>query len=88
MLVLQLGGGTLAMLGLIFAFRSSVSEADGRAAAVAAADAAREQVARLFEMADALERSVHHGDVNEVLKSTAGELVPGFSGALYIFKIM
>ena len=85
-LVLQVGGGLLALLGLIFAFRSSVTEADGRAAAVLAADTAREQVARLFEMADVLQSAGDHADVNAVLKATAGELLPGFAGALYIFN--
>ncbi|MBK8084683.1 MAG: diguanylate cyclase [Devosia sp.] len=85
-LVLQLSGGVLALLGLVFAFRSSVSEADGRAAAVLAADTAREQVARLFEMADVLQSAGDHLDVNAVLKAAAGELLPGLSGALYIFN--
>ncbi len=85
-LVLQLGGGTLAIFGLIFAFRSSVLEANGRAAAVASADASREQVARLFEMADVLQSASDHTDANSVLKATAADLVPGFSGALYVFN--
>lgn len=85
-LLLQVGGGTLAILGLVYAFRSSVTEADGRAAAVASADASREQVSRLFEMADVLQSATDHTDANAVLKSTAAELVPGFSGALYVFN--
>jgi diguanylate cyclase (GGDEF)-like protein len=85
-LVLQLGAGLLAILGLLYAFRSSASEADGRAAAVASADRSREQVARLFEMADVLQSAADHADANAVLKATAIELVPGFSGALYVFN--
>jgi diguanylate cyclase (GGDEF)-like protein len=85
-LMLQVIGGGLAILGLVYAFRSSVSEADGRAAAVASADASREQVARLFEMADVLQSATDHADANAVLKATAAELVPGFSGALYVFN--
>ena len=85
-LLLQVVGGGLAILGLVYAFRSSVSEADGRAAAVASADASREQVARLFEMADVLQSATDHADANAVLKATAAELVPGFSGALYVFN--
>ncbi len=85
-LLLQLGAGLLAILGLIYAFRSSVAEADGRAAAVASADRSREQVARLFEMADVLQSASDHSDANAVLKATAGDLVPGFSGALYVFN--
>ncbi|MBL8591427.1 MAG: GGDEF domain-containing protein, partial [Devosia sp.] len=58
----------------------------GRAAAVETADKARQQVARLFEMADVLQSASDHADANAVLKATAVELVPGFSGALYVFN--
>ena len=85
-LLLQVGAGLLAILGLIYAFRSSVWEADRRAAAVASADRSREQVARLFEMADVLQSASDHADANSVLKATATDLVPGFSGALYVFN--
>lgn len=85
-LLLQVGAGLLAILGLVYAFRSSVWEADRRAAAVASADRSREQVARLFEMADVLQSASDHSDANSVLKATAGDLVPGFSGALYVFN--
>ncbi|WP_423065445.1 GGDEF domain-containing protein [Devosia sp. CN2-171] len=85
-LLLQVGAGFLAILGLVYAFRSSVWEADRRAAAVASADRSREQVARLFEMADVLQSASDHSDANSVLKATAGDLVPGFSGALYVFN--
>ena len=78
-LVLQLGAGLLAILGLLYAFRSSASEADGRAAVVASADRSREQVARLFEMADVLQSAADHADANAVLKATAIELVPAGS---------
>ena len=85
-LILQLGGGFLAVLGLVYAFRSSVSEADGRAAAVASADASREQVTRLFAMADVLQSAADHIDANAVLTATAADLLPGFPGALYVFN--
>lgn len=85
-LLMQVGAGILAILGLLYAFRSSVTEADGRAAAVETADKARQQVARLFEMADVLQSASDHADANAVLKATAVELVPGFSGALYVFN--
>jgi diguanylate cyclase (GGDEF)-like protein len=85
-LLLQLGGGFLAIFGLVYAFRSSVTEADGRAAAVKAADASREQVGRLFDMADVLQSATDHVDANAVLKATARDLLPGFPGALYVFN--
>jgi len=85
-LVLQVLSGTLAMSGMFFAFRSSAREAFGRSAALKSADTSREQVARLFEMADVLQSAADYGDANQVLKATASELLPGFSGALYVFN--
>lgn len=85
-LLLQVGGGTLAILGLVYAFRWSTAEAAARVAAVAFADASREQVARLFDMADVLQSAADHIDANAVLRATAEELVPGFPGALYVFN--
>ncbi len=85
-LMLQVGGGILAIVALIYAFRSSATDAVGRLAAAASANSSREQVARLFEMADVLQSASDHGDANAVLRATAAELVPGFSGALYIFN--
>ena len=85
-LLLQVGGGILAIAALIYAFRASAADAVGRVAAAASANSSREQVARLFEMADVLQSATDHGDANAVLRATAAELVPGFSGALYIFN--
>jgi diguanylate cyclase (GGDEF)-like protein len=85
-LVLQVGSGTLAMLGLVYAFRSSNAEAVARADAVRFADAAREQVTRLFDMADVLQSAADHIDANAVLKATATDLIPGLAGALYVFN--
>jgi diguanylate cyclase (GGDEF)-like protein len=85
-LVLQVLSGTLAMSGMFFAFRSSAREADGRSIALKSADTSREQVARLFEMADVLQSATDYGDANQVLKATASDMLPGFSGALYVFN--
>jgi diguanylate cyclase (GGDEF)-like protein len=85
-LVLQLGTGLLAILGLVYAFRWSVTEATRRISAVSQADKSREQVARLFEMADVLQSASDHADANSVLEATATDLVPGFAGALYVFN--
>jgi diguanylate cyclase (GGDEF)-like protein len=85
-LLLQVGGGILAILGLYYAFRWSNAEAHARATAVASADASREQVIRLFDMADVLQSAADHIDANAVLKATAVKLVPGFPGALYVFN--
>ncbi|MDB5506940.1 MAG: diguanylate cyclase [Devosia sp.] len=85
-LLLQVAGGTLAIVGLIHAYRLSRVEANGRAAAVAYADASRDQVKKLFDMADVLQVAADHTDANAVLRATAADLVPGFPGALYIFN--
>ena len=85
-LVLQVGSGILAIAALIYAFRASAVDAAGRLAAAASANSSREQVARLYEMADVLQSAADHGDANAVLTATAVELVPGFSGALYVFN--
>jgi diguanylate cyclase (GGDEF)-like protein len=83
---LQVLSGTLAMSGMLYAFRSSAREADGRSAALRSADTSREQVSRLFEMADVLQSANDYTDANAVLKATASDLIPGFSGALYVFN--
>jgi diguanylate cyclase (GGDEF)-like protein len=85
-LALQVLSGTAAMSGMFFAFRSSAREALGRSTALKSADTSREQVARLFEMADVLQSATDYGDANQVLKATASDLLPGFSGALYVFN--
>lgn len=85
-LLLQVSGGVLAILGLVYAFRSSNADAAARAAAVKFADGSREQSTRLFEMADVLQSAADHMDANAVLKATATELIPGFAGALYVFN--
>ena len=85
-LLLQVVSGTFAIAAMFFAFRSSAREADGRSAALISADTSREQVARLFEMADVPQSATDYGDANQVLKATASELLPGFGGALYVFN--
>ncbi|MEO7222135.1 MAG: hypothetical protein ABIY37_06650, partial [Devosia sp.] len=84
--LLQVLSGTLAIAAMFFAFRSSAREADGRSAALKSADTSREQVARLFQMADVLQSAADYGDANQVLKATAAELLPDFGGALYVFN--
>ncbi|MCK2057055.1 GGDEF domain-containing protein [Methylobacterium sp. 37f] len=71
---------------MIFAFRSGAREAQARAAAILAMDASRTQVGHLFEMTDMLQSATDHHDANAVLRATAGELITGFGGALYVFN--
>jgi diguanylate cyclase (GGDEF)-like protein len=73
-----------------FAFRASSRhmqrESETRALAVTSANDAREQVMRLFEMADMLQSATDGPDANAVFKATASELMPGLGGALYVFN--
>ncbi len=71
---------------MIFAFRSSARDAQARATAITEMDASRTQVRHLFEMTDMLQSAADHHDANAVLRATAGELIGGFSGALYVFN--
>ena len=71
---------------MIFAFRSSARDAQARAKATMEMDASRTQVGHLFEMTDMLQSAADHHDANAVLRATAGELIGGFSGALYVFN--
>ncbi|CAA2145199.1 GGDEF domain-containing protein [Methylobacterium bullatum] len=71
---------------MIFAFRSSARDAQARATAIADMDASRTQIGHLFEMTDMLQSATDHHDANAVLRATAGELIGGFSGALYVFN--
>lgn len=71
---------------MIFAFRSGARDAQARAAAILEMDASRTQVGHLFEMTDMLQSATDHHDANAVLRATAGELITGFGGALYVFN--
>jgi len=46
----------------------------------------RQQVEELFAMTDMLQAAEDHDDAGAVLMSTAQRLLPGFSGALYVFN--
>jgi diguanylate cyclase (GGDEF)-like protein len=47
---------------------------------------AKQQTDELFAMADMLQSAADQADTNEVLRAAAANLVPGFSGALYVFN--
>ncbi|HEY0113589.1 MAG TPA: GGDEF domain-containing protein [Allosphingosinicella sp.] len=85
-LVLQLLGGLSATLALIFALRASDVEARRREAAVSEALTAQNHTQALFEMADLLQSAHGYTDANAVLEATAGRLLPGFGGTLYVFN--
>jgi diguanylate cyclase (GGDEF)-like protein len=77
--VIDLGGALIAAGAMIYAF--------GRITrAIKAGLDAREQTERLFSMTDMLQSAAGQDDTNEVLLATAARLLPGFSGALYVFN--
>ena len=55
-------------------------------AAIAKGRAASRQVERLFAMGDMLQSAADIEDLNSVLRATALQLLPGLSGALYVFN--
>ncbi|KQT52345.1 diguanylate cyclase [Aureimonas sp. Leaf454] len=71
---------------MIFAFRSGSRDAKARADATRQMETSRTQVGHLFAMTDMLQSASDYHDANAVLKATAGELIEGFSGALYVFN--
>lgn len=85
-LMIQLLAGALCVWLLYSGTKRSKREAVARIAAVTESNTSREQMTRLFHMADMLQSAIDHQDANEVLKSSAAELIFGFSGALYVFN--
>lgn len=83
---LEIVTGMLCILAFLTAARASARESRARAAAVTSANAAREQVTRLFQMTEMLQSAADHPDANAVLRSTAADLLPEFGGALYVFN--
>jgi diguanylate cyclase (GGDEF)-like protein len=68
-----------ATIAMIYAFRTILSALDTGLLA-------RNQVDQLFLMTDMLQSAAGQDDTNEVLRSNAVALMPGFSGALYVFN--
>lgn len=85
-LTLQIATGLVCIFAFLFAARRGARESTARAMAVTSADAAREQVTRLFQMTEMLQSAADYPDANAVLQATAEELIPGFGGALYVFN--
>jgi diguanylate cyclase (GGDEF)-like protein len=77
--LIDLGAAATAAIAMIYAF--------GRISrAIKAGFEAREQTECLFSMADMLQSATGQDDTNDVLRATAAKLLPGFSGALYVFN--
>ncbi len=54
--------------------------------AIDAGEAAKQQIEQLFAMGDMLQSAVDIDDTNAVLRATALRLLPGLSGAMYVFN--
>lgn len=85
-LLLQALAGIICLMIFRRAARRSTEEGIARMRAVTEAETSREQVTRLFQMADMLQSAGDYEDANEVLRASAAELIFGFSGALYVFN--
>ena len=76
----NIGGGVLAIIAMVYAFRSILGALDFLGFV------ARQQVDQLFLMTDMLQSAAGQDDTNEVLRNTSATLMPGFGGALYVFN--
>lgn len=85
-MTLQIITGAACIGAFVVASRRGSREAAAKTRAIVAATTSREQVMRLFEMTDTLQSASDQDDANAVLRSTAAELIPQFSGALYVFN--
>ena len=77
--VFNVGCAVLAIVAMFYAFRSIMRT-------IGSGFAAKQQVEQLFSMADMLQSASAQEDTNEVLRTTSVSLLPGFSGALYVFN--
>jgi diguanylate cyclase (GGDEF)-like protein len=79
--------GALATIGaLVFAFGRSIADAARREEAVAENVEARRQTELLFVMTEMLQSALDRDDANEVLRTSALQLMPKVGGALYVFN--
>ncbi len=85
-IALQLISGLFCIAVYLFAARRGAEEAAARAQAVTDATRSREEVLSLFEMTDMLQSAQDQNDANSVLRATAIELLPQFTGILYVFS--
>lgn len=86
LLALQIISGVAILTALFLAFRGLVSQSRARATAMGEAVQNRDQIEHLLSMADMLQSAMGYEDANAVLRATAGRLLSGFGGALYIFN--
>jgi diguanylate cyclase (GGDEF)-like protein len=74
------------MLGVLFGVVLVTTTVRRIRVAIAAGEAAKQQIEQLFVMGDMLQSAVDIDDTNAVLRATALRLLPGLSGAMYVFN--
>jgi diguanylate cyclase (GGDEF)-like protein len=79
LLVIYPLGSLIAIIATSFAFWRSARDAR-------ASETAGHEMEQLFGMASMLQSATDRDDANEVLRGKAQYLLPGFSGALYVFN--
>ncbi len=85
-LALDLIGAIATVGALVFAFGKSIGDGIRREQAVAENVEARRQVELLFVMTEMLQSALDRDDANEVLRTSALQLMPKLGGALYVFN--
>jgi diguanylate cyclase (GGDEF)-like protein len=86
LLTLDLLGAIATIGALVFAFTQSLGDAARREKAVAENVQARRQIELLFVMTEMLQSALDRDDANEVLRTSALQLMPKLGGALYVFN--
>ena len=85
-LAMQILAGVLCVLAFLYAVSRSNNEVRARHVAVVEATQTREQVERLFGMAEMLQSASDYPEANAVLRSATADLMAGLGGALYVFN--
>ncbi|PEQ13897.1 hypothetical protein B2G71_06235 [Novosphingobium sp. PC22D] len=80
-----LAASTTFAFGLLYA-RRAIEELTDQRSAMNEAHETRRQIQELFAMTDMLQAAEDHDDAGAILMATAQRLLPGFSGALYVFN--
>jgi diguanylate cyclase (GGDEF)-like protein len=76
---INIGFSISAIIAMLYAFRRIIR-------AITSGFDAKHQVEQLFFMTDMLQSAAGREDTDEVLRAAAASLLPGFSGALYVFN--
>ena len=85
-LILVLVGTVTAIAAVTYAFDRSIRDGLRRERAVQVGAEASRRTRLLSSMAETLQSAVDRDDANEVLRASATGLLPGVSGALYVFN--